>query len=244
MSKKKKKVLIIVILILIVLYFLYKGINLLIYSSFAYNDSEFESLKSGFKITDSIDITHKETSNYLTFENVKIRNDFENFKKMENNGSSIVNLLLESTQGNKLFIYGIAEPKISVYKNDDIDYSNYSKIFDNLDREKILKNHNINNDLDLIKYLSNRKILNPNIFTSVKMMKEDYFFNYLVMLDFPKVYQIKLIEGLYNGYILDCGEGVYEVNILKDNKIYYFVFMGKDYTFNYIEDFLNTLVIE
>ena len=126
----------------------------------------------------------------------------------------------------------------------DIDYNNFSKTFDNINRKEILKKHNINNDIDLIKYLSNRKILKPNIFTSVKQMKDDYFFNYLIMLEFPKVYQIKLIEGIYNGYILDCGDGVFEVNVIKDNKTYYFVFMGKDYTFNYIEDFLNTLVIE
>lgn len=244
MDKKKKKVLIVIILILIVLYFLYKGINLLIYSSFAYDDSEFKALKSGFKITDSININHKETSNYLTFDNVKIRNDFDNFKKMDNYGGSIVNLRLESEQGNKIFTYGISNQRISNYKNKNIDYSAYSKHFNSLDKTKILKKHNINNDIDLIKYLSNRNTLKPNIFTSVKQMKEDYFFNYLIMLDYPKVYQIKLIEGFYNGYILDCGGGVYEVDILKDNKKYYFVFMGKGYTFDYIEDFLNTLVIE
>lgn len=242
--KKKNKIIIVIIFILIVLYFLYKGLNLLIYSSFGYNDSDFETLNNGFKITGSIKVAHKDAINYLNFDNVKVRNDFENFKNIESQNEATINLLFESEQGNKVFIYGVTDQKTSMYKKSDIDYNNFSKTFDNINRKEILKKHNINNDIDLIKYLSNRKILKPNIFTSVKQMKDDYFFNYLIMLEFPKVYQIKLIEGIYNGYILDCGDGVFEVNVIKDNKTYYFVFMGKDYTFNYIEDFLNTLVIE
>lgn len=244
MKKKNIKIFIIVIILLIVGYFGYKGVILYLYNPSRNNGSNLTELKENFKITGTINIVNKEAIDYLTYDNVKIRNDFKGFEKKDSYGGNIATFYLKNNNDSKSFIYGKVEEMVFYLKNGYYSNDYTSKEFEKLNKKKILEKYNINNDIKLIKYLSERQIKNKNIFTKIEDIKEDYFFNYLIMNELPKVSEIKLIKGKYDGYILNSNGNIYVVNLIKDNKKYYFQFMGSSYTYEYIEDFLNALVIE
>ena len=54
---------------------------------------------------------------------------------------------------------------------------------------------------------------------------------------------IKLVDGYYDGYMYKSSAHSSEVVIIKNNKRYFFSFLG-DYTEEFINDFMNTVVIE
>ncbi len=248
---KKKSILIIsFIIILIIVYFSYKGFNLYYYNVNNITTQDSKNNVEQFNISNTITIKHSsvEVNEYFEYQNMKIRNDFKDYSRLDQNiENSSPKLILKNQDNNttKSFWMGIADTYVDMLKADKTLFGIGDKRISNIDFSNVLKNNNINNDIDLFNYLSKQKDIKSNIFTSVKEMKENYTIQFMISVIMPTVDSITLINGDYDGYIFNIKNGMKEVNIIKDNKRYVFMFIDEtDLNDEYLKDILSTIVIE
>lgn len=242
-NSKKVILFICIVFLFLIGYFGYKAVTLEKYK--VHTDENLKSLKSGFKIMDTVTVQPTVVSNSLTFGNVSFQNIFQGFEKVDSQESTIVTFLLKSTneKEGKAFRYSLENSRVSQLKyNYENDFAQ-NKTFQTLNAKKILEDNKIENDIDLIKYLEKKEVQTSNLFTSTNKIKENYFFDYVMMAEFPKVDSITLIDGKYQGYVLNSKE-MKEINILKDDKKYCFLLIGKDYNEEDVKNFLNHLMIK
>ncbi len=248
----KKKILIpILIIVLILLYFGYKGFNLLYYDVNNVTIFDYETFADNFKIKDTLTIEHKEIdpNDYLKYQNIKIKNDFRNFEKMDSTlDSSNISSERYILKNDKTtaFWMSVTDTYVYLLKSDKTLFGTEDKRITNSNLTDILNKYNIENDIDLFNFLSNKKNVKSNIFTSVKRMKENYAIYFMTSVMMPSIDSITLIDGDYNGYIFNMSNfNVKEVSIIKDNKRYTFLFINTEYFKDeYIKELLDTVVIE
>ena len=233
MKKKKNVVLVVVgILLLVCLYFGYKGFNLFYYNVDRITTQDYDDFISQFTIKDTMTINHKnvESNDYLEYQNIKIRNDFKDFEKLEQTtGETSLKLILkdENEKTKSSFWMSVADTYVNLLKLDKSLFGTEDKRITNTDLANILEKNKINNDIELFKYLEKQKDIKNNIFTSAKEMDS-----------------ITLINGDYQGYIFNLKNNMKEVSILKNGKRYVFMFLNTTYfTDEKINDLLNTIVI-
>ncbi len=243
---KKRNILIIslTIIILLIAYFGYKAFNLKYYTINNINNP------NQFNINNTITIKHNtlKSNDYFEYKNMKIRNDFKDYSKMEDsakNSSTKLVLKDENNKTIKAFWMGITDTYVYLLKNDKTLFGTDDSRITNTDLSNILKKNNINNDIDLFNYLSKQKNIKNNLFTSIKKMKENYAIEYMTSVVMPTIDNITLINGDYEGYIFNIKSNTKEVSILKDNKRYAFIFIDKNnLTDEYLKSILSTIVID
>ncbi len=242
---KKHIILVIVSIILVIgIYFGYKGFCLYLYSTNAYSD--YEELINGLTIKDTITIKTQNTTDYLTFGDIKIRNDFKKFKKQDNDVKDFDRYTLNTFSSRAITYFGMGTGMtyVDMLKADKTYFSDNGNSLGDFDFEKFLKKNNINNDIELFEYLLENKDIKNNIFTSTKKMKESYNIKNFASVALPLLNNITIINGDYVGYIFNTDK-YKEVSILKNNIRYIFVFMDTYYfTDDVIKDLLNTVIIE
>lgn len=249
----KKKNIILLFLSIIIIIGLYIGYKVFILYYYNINNSTTENYSEyvkGLKIKDKIVIKHDKTStNYLEFNGVKIRNDFEKFTKLDGtqNTTDSVKYMLYDENKNLMasFWISIGNSYTNLLKNDSTIFGTNDKRLTNADLTKILEKNNINNDIDLFKYLVNYTPKSKSIFTNKSIIKEDFDTQYMTLLALPNVDYITEISGDYSGYMFNLHNDIKEVSILKNNKRYIFTFLKTSYfTDDYIQELLNTIVIK
>ena len=110
-------------------------------------------------------------------------------------------------------------------------------------KKHYLKKYQINDDVDLVKFIRSRKKIQCNFFTPVIKMKENYFFNF-VELSLPNLDEITYVEGDLNGYIVR-GEDYKRVFLLKNGKLYCLTFHKLNYfTDEKIKEILKSVSFE
>ncbi len=249
----KKLILIIsIIIILLVIYFGYKGFNLYYYNTNSINIKDFETYVKQFNISNTITLKHKDIqdNDYFQYQNIKIRNDFKDFKQLESSTSTDTfspQLVLKDENNNtsRAFWMGTTDTYVYLLETDKTLFGAEDRRITNTNLTKILKKNNINNDIELFNYLSSQKNIKNNIFTSVKKMKENYTIWFMISVIMPTMNNITLINGDYEGYIFNVKDSIKEVSILKNNKRYTFVFIDNTtLTDEYLTDILSTIVID
>lgn len=249
--KRKNYILIIIgLLIIIGVYFGYKVYNMFYYNINNTTTENYQNLINGLKITNTTTIKNEKlgTNQYLNFENVKVKNDFSKFEKLEDKSSKdIIKYVLynENRETRASFWIGITDSYVDLLKQDITLFNTEDKRITSKNLSDFFEKNNIKNDVELFKYLEKNKNVKSNIFTSVKQMKENYTVQLLTSIIMPQIDGITLIDGDYTGYILNLTNDSKEVSILKGNKKYYFSFFKLDYfTDDYIKEILNTIVID
>ncbi len=157
----KKKILIpILIVILILLYFGYKEFNLLYYDIDNITIFDYETFVNNFKIKDTLTIEHKEidSNDYLQYKNIKIKNDFKNFEKIDStldssNISSEKFILKNDTTA--AFWMSITDTYVYLLKSDKTLFGTEDKRITNTNLTDVLNKYNIDSDIDLFNFLSN-----------------------------------------------------------------------------------------
>lgn len=243
--KNKKKLVIVIMIILLVLYFGYKGFSLIYYHV------DYD-LDSNYDIKNTITINHKDiqSDNYLQFKNIKIRNDFKDYEKLETsvpieNTSDKLVLKDENNHTTKAFWMGTSDTYVYLLKADKTLYGTDDNRITNANLTSILEKNNIHNDIKLFNYLSSQEYVRNNIFTSVKNMKENYAIQFMTSVMMPTMNGITLINGDYEGYIFNLKDNMKEVSILKDDKRYVFSFINDvPITDEYLTDILSTITID
>lgn len=245
--KKKKTILIIIgILLLIICYFVYKGFHLFYYNVNTITTQDYETFARQFTIKDTLTLHKRKIpeSEYLEYLGIKIKNDFKDFRLLEpSTGNSRKYILDKDSNEAKIsFWLGTADTYTYLLKEDKTIFGD-NKIT-NTNLTNILKSNHINNDIELMKYLSKQQNIKNNIFTSVKKMKENYAIQFMVAIIMPQISHITLIDGDYKGFIFNMNN-MKEVSIIKNNKRYVFMFMNTKYfTDDYIKNLLETVIIK
>lgn len=245
--KKKNKV-IIVCLLLFCTYFGFKGFNLYYYNINNITTVNYRKIVEALNIKETINIEHKKLPNneYLEFKNIKIKNDFKEFKRSENQYSKdTIKYVLYDEKGKvkASFWMSEADTYIELLKSDKTLFGTGDNKITNDNLKDIIDENNITNDIELFNYLSKNKDVKNNIFTSVKQMKKNYSLQFMVSVTIPVIENITLIDGDYQGYIFNMDK-IKEVNILKNNKRYVFTFLDKSYfTDEKINNLIETIVI-
>ena len=110
--------------------------------------------------------------------------------------------------------------------------------------KKLFERNNIKNDIDLLRYFEDHYDDKVSFFMSYKKQKETFVMRTFADIMLPSLASINLIDGEYEGYVLNMSSNVIkELAILKNNKRYFFTFIG-DYEDSYIHDLMNTVIIE
>lgn len=251
MNKKNKVIAIISIVFIIVLsFFTYKGIMLHKYSTTKIEN--YDEIINGLSFDQTMNI-YKKTINeneYVIIDDIKIRNDFNTFKKTEKQSEldSIKYILYDENNKVKSAIFiGKMDSYVNIFTSEELVIFNGKDNgqFNDTDRKNFLLKNNINNDVDLLKYIRDNYYLKNNLFTSVKKMKENYVVNTFVEVALPSVSSTTIVLGDYTGFIFNLKNNIREVHIFKNNKSYIFTFMGEEFTKDsYIQDLLSTLEIK
>ena len=185
---------------------------------------------------------------YLSFENIKIRNDFKDFEYREDiSGDNDFKYVIYDDNGEvkASFLVGIVDSYVSMLKSDIEIYANNRRGINTKGIEEFLDSNGISNDIHLLKYLEEHQDDKNNIFTSVREMKVRYILNNLIEMMFPAMEDITLINGTYAGYMFDLEVGGKQVCILDNDKCVVFTFIGEYYfSDEYIYELLDTIVIE
>lgn len=196
---------------------------------------------------------------YYRCENYKIKNNFSNFEMIskcdteylaEGEHPSPAFELKNSDGTTKEYV------SITVIDNNKInslikqEYQLGTEKQDSKILKKIKDDNDIKNDTELLNYIYNNINNKITFFSSKNEIKEFYHINYIAST-YGGLKNITLIEGNYQGYILNY-DGKYEnnykkikhVNIYNGDKILMIVLHGDEVTTDeYIKDFISTLVI-
>jgi len=245
--KKNKIIYIVLFLLVIVAYFTYKGFILYYYKvdSEAYN-KVIDSLM--IKETITVKRIEVDDNNYLSFNDIKIKNEFMDFKKLASeDNDSFVRYQLYSLDNvvTATFMMGTEETYIDKFLDNAILFKKSSFIPISTKLKDFFEENHITNDIELFKYLKKQENVKYNVFTSSKKIKENHAIKRMSAIFLPSGQETKVIDGDHTGFIFDFDNTIKEVSILKNNKRYVFTFFVIDYfTDDYIEQILKTIVIE
>lgn len=185
---------------------------------------------------------------YLTFQNIKIFNVFNEFE-IEYDDNYHVCYFLE---GETSTCISIEDNQISSIKNEykEDEVGIFSLIFSSFDNEELaseyLNSNDINNESDLI--LSLDEDFSTTFLTSVETLKYNYAKGYLISSLFETDAEITLISGDYIGYISEVYENdevTTKYTLIKDDVNYIFTFHNSDYyTDNELNNIINSIIID
>ncbi len=244
---KKVKYLIGIILIVIFVYLFYKVFTFnvfSVYNNYSKKDKAYKSLN----VVSSITIDNLEdVQDYLEVEDIKIRNDFKDYELKEDKKNKIKQYILYSDKDKKKIKSSLFIGKFSTYKDlfkssleiDGIDNYWYKTV----NRNKLIKDNNIENDLDLFKYVKKFQNKDNKINDKLSKMQENYACKFFVNTTVPLSLNMTIIDGKFTGYIFN-NKDYKTVNILKNKKRYTLTFYGDDLiSEEYLKYILSTLVI-
>lgn len=152
----------------------------------------------------------KEVDDVITYEELSIKNWFNEFEEHKTNSNLKAKY---DAEGNVVSAYSISKE------------NQYVNLLDSL------KNDNIKNDIDLLKYVKDNYFIKNTIFTSKKTMETNYSINYFVDNALPEFESISLINGNITGYIINMKNvNTREIHLLYNNEQYILSLFGEDIT--------------
>ena len=240
----KNKLIIILCCVYIFLYIVFKTI--LVYNSDLFMNNEiYDKTYSYAKVININKINVDETINIKELD-MSIGNYFSDFKETEKNKNYIK---YENNEDNTSLIISKDKSVLSQINNTDInnvfgELYYYPMYISETLRNHFIKKNNINNDIDLIKYIRKRNKEKNTFFTSIIKIKENYFFDYIESTIYNDINSITYIEGDYNGYIIDYKD-YKEVYLLDKDNLYNFVFVNNEYfDEDHIKEIISTIKIK
>lgn len=231
-TKKKKKLIIICLLGLIVMigvYFAYKIYNI------NYYNLVFESSDVSFDIKEEKVINKTSyNGNYIIHNNIKIPNYFNDFEV--NKGENSVHYINKTNENVE---FSLIDSNIET----PVESLESIVLITNPVGKKIIEENNINNDIELIKYLENYETSKRTIFTSLdKMLRDEAVYNFLNYYSFNDV---TLFNGHINGYMTEINDSCKNIYIFNNDIVSIVTFCGNSYFTNeYIYDLLSKVEMD
>ena len=246
-----------IILTLIFYVFLYIVLKLfVVYVQDLFMDNEVYKIQYNIgKVLTINTYTKEEKENTEYFESnakdykIKIKNYFQDFEAGDKDINYEYFLLYDEENNVKAaFMMGQFETQIHSIKNYDessyyYEFNHFPLYISNLLRDYYLNKHQIKNDVDLIKYIRERKKEDVHFTTPIVKIKENYFFNF-VETNLPSLENVTYIEGDLNGYMYET-DTYKQACMIQDEKLYCLTFYKLDYfTEEIIIDILRSIEIE
>lgn len=180
---------------------------------------------------------------------MKVKNYFKDFELGDSDYNYEYYILYDDTNNvSSAFMMGQFETQLHYIKTYDessyyYEFNHFPLYISNLLREYYLNKYKIKDDVDLIKFIRERKKINCNFITPIVTIKENYFFNF-VETNLPELDNITYLEGDLEGYMYET-DSFKQACIIKNDKLYCLTFYKLDYfTEDKIEDVLRSLIIE
>lgn len=234
-NKKHKvlKIIEIIITVLVLIYFVAKIFFLNTYIKPHTKDLDI-------KIKDIGNLETKEILDYYTFDNFKFRNDFKNYKVINEN------VYDEETKSKRIiFKNGIDKNAVVVEIREDfitsgLELNSFEKFYLNL------TGWNLKNEKEVILKSVDELNKGYDIFDSFHKIFFTYMIN-TVILNNGNVTTFT-IDGL-DGYVLEMNSGedteiITDIVLLKDDKAYSVRFFNENLSIETITDFVSTFVID
>lgn len=221
MKTNKIKRVIITISIVVIYFLIYKEIMLINYTQKADITSYANGILENYKEPETIDIKSIDSEKYIEHKNIKVKDVFSKYEKIESDSSSIQYGLYENGYLKKLFTMGDALTYVEIYANGYDKYNtnvsstsvgktmlyNKEKTYNYLEENKVF------NDNDLFNFIIKNFDNKSNILTSTSKMKENMYVKDFVLNIMPRVKEYYIISGDVNGFIFQLINGGYEVHI-------------------------------
>ena len=189
------------------------------------NDYEYNNLV----IKDTINIKNKKVDNYITFKDLKIRNDFSDYSEDKSGNTYILK------KGDNVISFTKQEPLNLICINAQLDSNYCSEVFN--------KNR-IFSGVDLLKYSINQNY-DMNIFTSIYLMKEKSLMKSTLIYYFGLntsnyTYDIYELNGNLNGILRKRKENnSYIIELNSYNGTY--VIGISNQNLDYVKDLISTI---
>ncbi len=251
---KKYKALKIVLIILLVLIIFYCGFkSLLLYKYRVYKrviDPRYLELLR--ESTDIINIELREynesTSNFESLRYPSLEEEFflDEYNSRSDSLQRFQSYVIKDEEDNLKATFKIGTIEFNNY--DILTSDNYTAIgfkFLPLDREELLKKNEVNNEIDLMKYITKHYKDKVNIFSNT----DEIEFNYLIKTFtniFVPVSKITFITGDLNGYMYTLvNDNYYEIHLINGKENYVISFINsigeKYFTLDDIKEFLSNI---
>lgn len=266
--KKNKIKWILIIFICFVLFIfssftIYKIILLGIYK--APISENYNNLINGLTLDNEIKIYKRTISDneYYIDDDIKFRNDFSLYEKVFDSDTGdykTVSFTKSNSNGEKVasFTYGTVFQLVDAFYNDvtifgdgeEKEIFTINDKFNSADRKYFLLKNDINDDVDLLKYIKDNYYIKSNTFTSKREIQENYAFNAFVDIVMPAFVDgssTDIIGGDYRGYMYNINSDnglIINTYIIRNDKLYYYNFWGESISKEYVIDFLSTLEIK
>ena len=222
------------IIVCLLFFAIYLGFKFICYNK--YGPDSFLEL-SDIKISGNITINHENLTDeeYFEYKDIKTKNIFEGYEQNSLDTDSFLRMVkkVDSKISEAIFM-GSERAYIDILKND----KEYKGIFN-----KIAEKENINNDIDLLKYMEKHNDDKVSFFTPYFKQRQIYTINEFKITMLPSIEHIKTLDGYYNGYMYKGTKDSIEAVVIKNNKRYFFTFLG-NFSEEYVIDFMNSVVIE
>lgn len=224
---KVKKILLILFVIIICIFGIYKFHNYKLY--------KMEPFYLTFYFKDSINVKTVDVKNKISYDEMTFKNLFSGFKKGDEDNIFIKYdkkknpLAYYTIDIYPLFINSLSEESFNFYNTEDKEKKFYTE--DNM--IKYLDKHNINTDLDLIKYIKDNFPLGNNIFSSTKTMRNKRLLYVFANISLSSIKAITPIEGDLTGYIVEYfGSNNKDIHLQHKDKQYCINLYGDEITTN------------
>ena len=231
MKKSTKIILIVVLLVAVAIYF---GAKIVLISTLPKLPDSFKDATEDFNNPETITI-RKSTStieNYLTFEDMKIRNDFEN---LENNGQPISTTYNIKDSDIRITISKEPVDSLLAYVKENAEVPNLP-----YNLAKDLDKNSIKTDYELYEYLVQNVGKKVNIFSSFQTIKRAHTLYNATLIIMMNIQKVTLIDGDYKGYIMEAN-GDKTAYIYHNEDSYFLHIWSKDYSDAQLIDLISTI---
>ena len=246
-----------IVLILVFYLCLYVALKLfIVYTQDLYMDNEVYNKEYNIgkvlKIDSYTEEEQEETDYFTSSSNsfqMKVKNYFYDFEAGDSDDNYEYYMLYDDENNViAVLMMGQFETQLHNIKAHDqtssyYEFNHFPLYISNLLRNYCLNKHDIKDDVDLIKFIRERKKIDARFKTPIIKIKENYFYNF-IETNLPNLDNITYLEGDLNGYMYETNT-YKQACIIHNSKLYCIAFYKLDYfTDEMIEDVLRSLIIE
>ena len=235
----------IIAIIALILFIMGVGVGYKLFIMYKYHVEKI-NLNNDAMFNTTITVKHQDTDEKkITYNDITFKDNFSNWERY--NDFYVVRD--DNDQTDKAFSVSKSGQYYLSLHSINYDSKENKDLFNEDDRIKFVQENNINNDIDLLKYIKNNYYLKNNIFDSLKQYKENYMVNLFVIssvlvnssVDNTNNSIVSLINGDLTGYMFNLSNEK-EIHLLHNNEQYVMSLIGNELVADeYVQNFLNSI---
>lgn len=218
----KKKNIILIIAIVVIYSLVFKSWNLLIYTdSKSLVDFITEIMKT-YESPEIVTIETQDVKNYVEFENIKFKDIFQKYEKIESSSNSLQYIVYNEKENSldkyfsikqtssygASFVYGF---KNYSEQNSDNEYEEIT-LYDPEETSEYLQENNVTSDPELFNFLLENYNNENKLLMKNSTMKENHYIKEFIANNLPRIKKLYVFKGI-NGYMFEMNGGSFEIYV-------------------------------